>query len=361
MTRAMSSATRATRGSISRSGDFSSSGTTRPTGVSLASARPRDHKDAQASAARCAASRGRAMIELVRTNDLVLISFVESVLTQAGVRFFVADNHMSAVEGSLGFLPRRILVDADQHARARQSAARGRPVARTQRWLSGGDQPRRDPRRPAAAAPEARRPSRRARRDPARRGGGRRRSRGSPTSAPGSARSAWRCCSVGRRRRATWSRSTPSSRRWREENAALNGLADARPRRRRRRARPKSRRAAGLVDEAADLVVANPPYLAAAAARVSPDARRARAHVAGGGRGGARRLGRRLSGAARAGRALRHDPARRRAAGAAAGLRRPARRRRAAPRPPARRRAGDPAADFRDQGLEGAACASCPA
>jgi hypothetical protein len=42
------------------------------------------------------------------------------VLTQAGVRFFVADNHMSAVEGSLGFLPRRILVDSDQHAHARQ-------------------------------------------------------------------------------------------------------------------------------------------------------------------------------------------------------------------------------------------------
>ncbi len=65
------------------------------------------------------------------------------------------------------------------------------------------------------------------------------------------------------------------------ENAALNGLAG--------RARivvadaldPKSRRAAGLADEAADLVVANPPYLAAAAARASPDPRRARAHVAG--------------------------------------------------------------------------------
>jgi len=60
------------------------------------------------------------MIELVRTNDLVLISFVESVLTQGGVRFFVADNHMSAVEGSLGFLPRRILVDSDQCEQARQ-------------------------------------------------------------------------------------------------------------------------------------------------------------------------------------------------------------------------------------------------
>ena len=44
---------------------------------------------------------------------------------------------------------------------------------------------------------------------------------------------------------------------------------------------PNSRRAAGLADEAADLVVANPPYLAAEAARASPDPRRARAHVAG--------------------------------------------------------------------------------
>jgi hypothetical protein len=60
------------------------------------------------------------MIELVRTNDLVLISFVESLLRQAGVRFFIADNHMSAVEGSLGFLPRRILVDANQHAQAQR-------------------------------------------------------------------------------------------------------------------------------------------------------------------------------------------------------------------------------------------------
>ncbi len=50
------------------------------------------------------------MRELVRTNDLVLISFIESLLDGAGFDYFVADRHMSAVEGSLGFLPRRILV-----------------------------------------------------------------------------------------------------------------------------------------------------------------------------------------------------------------------------------------------------------
>ena len=63
---------------------------------------------------------GPGVIELVRTNDLVVISLIESLLTQEGVLYFVADQHMSAVEGSLGFLPRRIMVDADQGGRARR-------------------------------------------------------------------------------------------------------------------------------------------------------------------------------------------------------------------------------------------------
>ncbi len=60
------------------------------------------------------------MIELVCTNDLVLISLIETLLSQAGVAFFVADQHMSAVEGSLGFLPRRIMVDSNERERARR-------------------------------------------------------------------------------------------------------------------------------------------------------------------------------------------------------------------------------------------------
>ena len=59
------------------------------------------------------------MIEIMRTNDLVLISFVEATLAGAGLRYFVADGHMSALEGSLGFLPRRILVEADGAEQAR--------------------------------------------------------------------------------------------------------------------------------------------------------------------------------------------------------------------------------------------------
>jgi hypothetical protein len=63
---------------------------------------------------------GSTLIEIVRTNDLVMISVIESLLTQEGVPFFVADQHMSAVEGSLGFLPRRIMVDSAQRDRARR-------------------------------------------------------------------------------------------------------------------------------------------------------------------------------------------------------------------------------------------------
>lgn len=60
------------------------------------------------------------MIELVRTNDTVIISFVESLMRDAGIAFLVADQNMSVLDGSLGILPRRILVDAEQADEARK-------------------------------------------------------------------------------------------------------------------------------------------------------------------------------------------------------------------------------------------------
>ena len=58
------------------------------------------------------------MEELLRTNDLVLISFVESLLREAGIEPFVADQNMSSVEGSL--LPRRVMVHGDDLDAARR-------------------------------------------------------------------------------------------------------------------------------------------------------------------------------------------------------------------------------------------------
>ena len=63
------------------------------------------------------------MVEILRTNDLVLISVIESLLKAEKIAFFLADQHMAAVEGSLGFLPRRILVDASEERRARRLLA----------------------------------------------------------------------------------------------------------------------------------------------------------------------------------------------------------------------------------------------
>ena len=57
------------------------------------------------------------MIEIVRTNDAVIISFVEALLRDAGIGCLVADQNMSVLDGSIGILPRRILVgdeDADE-------------------------------------------------------------------------------------------------------------------------------------------------------------------------------------------------------------------------------------------------------
>jgi Putative prokaryotic signal transducing protein len=61
----------------------------------------------------------QTLIELLRTNDLVLISKVEAILGDSGIAVFLADRHMSALEGSLSFLPRRVLVAEDEAARAR--------------------------------------------------------------------------------------------------------------------------------------------------------------------------------------------------------------------------------------------------
>ena len=60
------------------------------------------------------------MIELVRTNDPVVISFIEALMRDAKISFLVADKNMSIVEGSLGILPRRVLVDESDLAQAKR-------------------------------------------------------------------------------------------------------------------------------------------------------------------------------------------------------------------------------------------------
>lgn len=57
---------------------------------------------------------------IVRANDPVLISFVEALFREAGIAVHIADTHMSVTEGSIGVLPRRVLVLDEEWARAAQ-------------------------------------------------------------------------------------------------------------------------------------------------------------------------------------------------------------------------------------------------
>jgi Putative prokaryotic signal transducing protein len=54
------------------------------------------------------------MKELLRSNDAVLISYVSALLEEEGIDFMVADTNMSVLEGSIGALPRRVLVASDK-------------------------------------------------------------------------------------------------------------------------------------------------------------------------------------------------------------------------------------------------------
>ena len=75
------------------------------------------------------------MREVLRSNDAVLLSFAEAVLREVGIPSLVADQHISAMEGSIGAFPRRLLVGVGDGARAR-SLLREAGLAQ---WLVGGD------------------------------------------------------------------------------------------------------------------------------------------------------------------------------------------------------------------------------
>jgi hypothetical protein len=49
--------------------------------------------------------------ELMRTNDPVLVSAVQALLNAAYIPHLLLDQNMSVLEGSIGILPRRIVVN----------------------------------------------------------------------------------------------------------------------------------------------------------------------------------------------------------------------------------------------------------
>ncbi len=60
------------------------------------------------------------MVELIRANDPVLISYLLSVLDDEGIQAVVLDEHTSILEGSIGAIQRRIMVQEKDLRGAKQ-------------------------------------------------------------------------------------------------------------------------------------------------------------------------------------------------------------------------------------------------
>jgi hypothetical protein len=58
--------------------------------------------------------------ELLRTNDMVLVSWTEALLAGEGVATFVLDANMSVLEGSANAIPRRVMVADDDFRAAKR-------------------------------------------------------------------------------------------------------------------------------------------------------------------------------------------------------------------------------------------------
>ncbi len=63
------------------------------------------------------------MRAVIRSNDMVRLSFLVALLRDAGIATVMLDGHASAIEGSIGAIPRRLMVAEADEAQARRVLA----------------------------------------------------------------------------------------------------------------------------------------------------------------------------------------------------------------------------------------------
>ena len=61
------------------------------------------------------------MIALIKTVNPATINFAQAILKDADIPCFLFDQHQSLIEGSIGIIPRRIMVLAEDEADARDA------------------------------------------------------------------------------------------------------------------------------------------------------------------------------------------------------------------------------------------------
>ena len=63
------------------------------------------------------------MIEVLRTNNTVALTFAQALLDDSGIEAVIGDHHIAVIEGSIGAFPRRLLVHAEDLDQARELRA----------------------------------------------------------------------------------------------------------------------------------------------------------------------------------------------------------------------------------------------
>ena len=71
------------------------------------------------------------MVELLQTNEPVLLSWLLAELAAAGIEPVVLDLHTSALEGSISAIPRRVMVDEVDLPRAKRVLALAEEIAQS--------------------------------------------------------------------------------------------------------------------------------------------------------------------------------------------------------------------------------------
>ena len=62
---------------------------------------------------------------LLKSNNPVLLNYAEVLLRDAGIAFVVLDTNASIMDGSMGMLPRRLMVEDDDYVQARRVLGEG--------------------------------------------------------------------------------------------------------------------------------------------------------------------------------------------------------------------------------------------
>ena len=70
------------------------------------------------------------MVELVRTNNMVMLSWLVAQLREENIEPVILDYNISIVEGSIGAFPKRVMVDEVDYPQARVILAEAEAIER---------------------------------------------------------------------------------------------------------------------------------------------------------------------------------------------------------------------------------------